>query len=115
MNMLKQFKAFGGSRIDTARIYAGGSTEPIVGAACEPYLPSLAIGSKAHPSQPGGLSAAGLRGQLSASLEALGCHTLDVCRCDSSRFPARGLKRPRLAAPLASRSFICTNPTPNIR
>eukprot|EP01083_Nonionella_stella_P054965 145087_1 len=38
--------------IDTARIYAGGATEPIVGTAIANHdQSSLCIGTKAHPSQ----------------------------------------------------------------
>ena len=65
--MVRKFVAFGGTRIDTARIYAGGATEPIVSAAVQGYRDKLTIGSKAHPSQPGGLSDAGLRNQVRAS------------------------------------------------
>lgn len=59
--------------LDTARIYAGGATEGIVGAILptDTSLPPL-LGTKAHPSQPGGLSPAGIRAQLSASLAELG-------------------------------------------
>ena len=75
-------------RVDTARIYAGGKTERIVGnilvakqqqqqdsngkssnPAGHPLL--LLLGTKAHPSQPGGLSAAGIQGQWQESLQAL--------------------------------------------
>ena len=61
--------------IDTARIYAGGKTEKILGTALkrlEYNNQKLAIGTKAHPSQPNGLSADGIQGQLNASLEAMG-------------------------------------------
>eukprot|EP00581_Thalassiosira_minuscula_P029568 CAMPEP_0183776286 /NCGR_PEP_ID=MMETSP0739-20130205/46482_1 /TAXON_ID=385413 /ORGANISM="Thalassiosira miniscula, Strain CCMP1093" /LENGTH=348 /DNA_ID=CAMNT_0026018101 /DNA_START=10 /DNA_END=1056 /DNA_ORIENTATION=- len=58
-------------RVDTARIYAGGDSERMLGS-----LPNLAddgitLGTKAHPSQPGGLSAKGIRSQLQSSLEAM--------------------------------------------
>lgn len=73
--MLPRYAAAGGVRLDTARIYAGGKTEAILGAVlgdgdgvAAPWL----IGTKAHPSQPGGLSDRGLRDQLDASLDALG-------------------------------------------
>jgi aflatoxin B1 aldehyde reductase len=62
--------------IDTARIYAGGQTEPVVGAvlsqmslSCDKS--SFLVGTKAHPSQPGGLSPAGIQQQLQESTEAL--------------------------------------------
>jgi len=64
--------------IDTARIYAGGATEPLVGAAiahamecCTTKDDVLLIGTKAHPSQPGGLSAEGIQKQMDASLQAM--------------------------------------------
>jgi len=65
------------SYIDTARIYAGGKTETILGQALQglthhPYYPSITVGTKAHPSQPDGLSSVGIRNQLAASREALG-------------------------------------------
>ena len=78
-------------RIDTARIYAGGKTEPIVGAVVSKYQQSeqqaaqesggeaatsitttFEVGTKAHPSQPGGLSPEGIETQLQASLHAMG-------------------------------------------
>lgn len=63
--------------IDTARIYAGGQTEPVVGAVLSKIsLPegsesSFLVGTKAHPSQKGGLSAAGIQQQLQESIAAL--------------------------------------------
>ena len=68
--------------VDTARIYAGGKTEPIVGNVLSKCLDQqhkqdsskpvmFAIGTKAHPSQPGGLSTEGIESQLQASLEAM--------------------------------------------
>jgi aflatoxin B1 aldehyde reductase len=61
--------------IDTARIYAGGQTEPVVGAVLSqislPDSQSFLVGTKAHPSQPGGLSPAGIQQQLQESTEAL--------------------------------------------
>lgn len=62
--------------VDTARIYAGGETEPIVakalaGATQATTDGNLLLGSKAHPSQPGGLSAEGLEKQFAASCAAL--------------------------------------------
>ena len=63
--------------IDTARIYAGGATEPIVGAAVTDATSlcareSLQVGTKAHPSQQGGLSEGGIRRQFEASIQAMG-------------------------------------------
>ena len=75
--MVKRFINFGGSCVDTARIYAGGATEPIVGTALEERRDKVTIGSKAHPSQPGGLSDRGMREQLASSLSSLGATTLD--------------------------------------
>ena len=71
--MLDQFAAAGGVSFDTARIYAGGKSEEVAGR----ILPTGALGTKftvatkAHPSQPHGLSPQGLRAQLTRSLEAL--------------------------------------------
>ena len=66
--------------IDTARIYAGGKTETIVGTVLAKLgggggetSSSLRLGTKAAPSvKPGGLSADGIRDQFAASAEALG-------------------------------------------
>lgn len=61
--------------IDCARIYAGGDSEKILRDAMASHLnrsPTLLIGTKAHPSQPDGLSEKGLRSQLSKSLDVLG-------------------------------------------
>lgn len=65
-------------RVDTARIYAGGQTEPIVRQALRTTeLQDVAsIGSKAHPSQPGGLSPQGIISQFAASCNALGVDRL---------------------------------------
>ena len=61
--------------IDTARIYAGGKTETILGQVLgkfgTPENGVLSIGTKAHPSQKLGLSAAGIRSQMQASLDAM--------------------------------------------
>ncbi|CAM9264717.1 unnamed protein product, partial [Heterosigma akashiwo] len=64
------------AHVDTARIYAGGETEPMVGEALQQIMDAdqrsmVLLGTKAHPSQPGGLSPDGIRAQLAASLEAL--------------------------------------------
>lgn len=82
--MLQKFITFGEKTssssshyVDTARIYAGGATEPIVGDTITNALTycdrdSLKIGTKAHPSQPNGLSAIGIREQFHKSIEAMG-------------------------------------------
>lgn len=62
-------------RIDTARVYAGGNTEPMVGAVLknvDPSMNSLLVGTKAHPSVKPGLSPEGIREQLLCSLDAMG-------------------------------------------
>lgn len=70
---LQKFVASGGKHVDTARIYAAGETEPMLGRALTAVAASdLLIGSKAAPSQPGGLSAQGMRNQLDKSLAAIG-------------------------------------------
>jgi len=64
--------------VDTARIYAGGKTEHIVGeslssvaVSCSTKDHAIYIGTKAHPSQPDGLSKAGILSQLQTSLDAM--------------------------------------------
>jgi aflatoxin B1 aldehyde reductase len=65
--------------IDTARIYAGGQTEPIVSYALkvqqqnQEYTtkPVFIVGTKAHPSQSGGLSPNGIKEQMNASFKAM--------------------------------------------
>jgi aflatoxin B1 aldehyde reductase len=82
--MLQRFLAhnfqYGGGaphRLDTARIYAGGQTEEIVGAVLAKHqqtsMPDgeVLVGTKAHPSRAGGLSPAGVAGQWKESLGAL--------------------------------------------
>lgn len=60
-------------RIDTARIYAGGKTEPCVAVCLSQTIGgTFLIGTKAHPSQKDGLSTKGIEGQFYASMEALG-------------------------------------------
>jgi aryl-alcohol dehydrogenase-like predicted oxidoreductase len=58
---------------DTARIYAGGKSEVMAGniLAEQKSHEAYVIATKAHPSQEGGLTPAGIRAQLAASLEAL--------------------------------------------
>ncbi len=89
--MTKKFIDFGKSTsspssskyhyIDTARIYAGGKTEPIVGSVIKDAstycdLDSIVVGTKAHPSQPNGLSKDGIMNQFSASIEAMGVESV---------------------------------------
>jgi aflatoxin B1 aldehyde reductase len=62
--------------VDTARIYAGGKTETILGKVLSKKGPSTAtatilLGTKAHPSQPGGLSPEGIEQQYWASMKAM--------------------------------------------
>uniref|UniRef100_A0A7S1LXG2 NADP-dependent oxidoreductase domain-containing protein n=1 Tax=Alexandrium catenella TaxID=2925 RepID=A0A7S1LXG2_ALECA len=79
--MTRRFLAAGGREIDTARIYSGGDTEPMLGEVLRsPEVRGAAyrLATKAHPSQPGGLSATGIRAQLKASLEALRAERVDV-------------------------------------
>lgn len=75
LKMLKSFMLGGHTLIDTARIYAGGKTESILGDVLrgvdQQERLALAVGTKAHPSQPNGLSPAGIRDQLGASLNAI--------------------------------------------
>eukprot|EP00980_Cylindrotheca_fusiformis_P005895 scaffold1242_cov123-Cylindrotheca_fusiformis.AAC.4 len=80
LEMLKRFIAFNDRLgidthlIDTARVYAGGNTEPMVG-----YIVNrmnqrsgtLVIGTKAHPSVQSGLSREGIRQQLQMSLDEM--------------------------------------------
>ena len=77
---IEVFHAAGGRSCDTARIYSGGACEPMLGRAlaAAAVSPALAIATKAHPSQPGGLGAVGLRAQLDASLDALGVDSVDL-------------------------------------
>jgi aflatoxin B1 aldehyde reductase len=63
-------------RIDTARVYAGGNTEPMVGAVLNKVgAPAsggtLVVGTKAHPSVTPGLSTEGIQKQLQVSLDAM--------------------------------------------
>ena len=62
-------------KIDTARVYAGGNTEPMVGEVLKKIgttTGTIDVSTKAHPSvQPGGLSKEGIQNQLSTSLDAM--------------------------------------------
>ena len=70
--MLKRFAAYGGNRLDTARIYAGGQGEANVREAIERSgISDWRLGSKAAPSSDKGLSPDGIHGQFDASRNAL--------------------------------------------
>jgi len=80
-SMTQKYLSSGGMEIDTARIYSGGGTEPILGRVLQdPEVRSKKyhLATKVHPSQPGGLSAEGIRNQLDASLKALQVDKVDV-------------------------------------
>ena len=74
-DMVKRFIDLGGKHVDTARIYAAGETEPLVGKAIHGF--DVILGTKAAPSQPGGLSPEGIQSQLEASMKALNVNQLD--------------------------------------
>eukprot|EP00448_Togula_jolla_P017035 CAMPEP_0170583730 /NCGR_PEP_ID=MMETSP0224-20130122/8297_1 /TAXON_ID=285029 /ORGANISM="Togula jolla, Strain CCCM 725" /LENGTH=329 /DNA_ID=CAMNT_0010907089 /DNA_START=127 /DNA_END=1116 /DNA_ORIENTATION=+ len=78
--MVRRYLASGGTELDTARIYAGGKTEDILGRVLVrvPETKGVKIATKVHPSAPGGLSPAGIRGQLQTSLSALGLDRVDT-------------------------------------
>jgi len=58
--------------IDTARVYAAGKTEPIVGAVLkEQANVAITVGTKANPAVEGGLSPGGIKSQVKASLDAM--------------------------------------------
>jgi len=64
--------------IDTARVYAAGKTEPMVGDVLEKFLRDknnkerqIVVGTKANPAMDGGLSTEGIQGQLKASMDAM--------------------------------------------
>lgn len=67
--------------IDTARIYANGDTESMLGCVMETLrqedVGMLRIGTKAHPSQALGLTEEGIKQQLDASIHALQFHAVD--------------------------------------
>ena len=71
----------GQHHLDTARIYAGGKTEPICGGVLKSLKEHnngddentvIVVGTKAHPSQKDGLSASGIRQQFQESIDAMG-------------------------------------------
>merc|ERR1719464_1372356 len=79
--MVQRYLAQGGAEIDTARVYSAGDTEQMLGPILQGPAAkgsSFRLGTKAHPSQPGGLSAKGMRAQLEASLAALKVDRVDV-------------------------------------
>jgi aflatoxin B1 aldehyde reductase len=60
--------------IDTARVYAGGDTEPMLGKVIQKIVPhsgKIGVGTKAHPSVQQGLSKKGIRQQLGVSLNKM--------------------------------------------
>ncbi|GMI45951.1 hypothetical protein TrCOL_g659 [Triparma columacea] len=71
--MVKTFVASGGTLVDTARIYSGGSCEAMVNEACKDL--DVLVGTKAHPSQSlasdSGLSLPGLEKQFETSSDNL--------------------------------------------
>jgi aryl-alcohol dehydrogenase-like predicted oxidoreductase len=69
-------------RLDSARVYAAGKTELILGKilpAAQAAAPGpILIDTKANPREPFGLSARGLREQLESSLKAMGVASVDL-------------------------------------
>ena len=79
-------------RLDTARVYAAGQTEPMVGTVLESLRPwlllansnspdeqrsrTIVVGTKANPAVDGGLSPNGIRKQVKESLEAMKLESL---------------------------------------
>lgn len=83
LEMLKFAQSKKINHFDSARIYAGGKTETIL-VQCFGELThnnemrsSIIISTKVHPSQPGGLSPAGMREQLQTSLQEMGLSYVD--------------------------------------
>ena len=79
-SFVSAFAAAGHSTIDCARIYAGGKSEAICGRVLQAAgnRDALQIVTKAHPSQKDGLTPAGLRAQVEASLAALQVAKIDL-------------------------------------
>ena len=79
-SFLKSFLAKGHVYLDCARIYSGGDSEEMCGRvmAQTDARGRLQLVTKAHPSQPGGISPAGVKAQLAASLAALQAEKIDV-------------------------------------
>jgi aflatoxin B1 aldehyde reductase len=81
LEMVKRFVKFNEDigvdthRVDTARVYAGGNTEPMVGAVLKQLGPptsgTVTVGTKAHPSVKPGLSKIGLNEQLKVSFDEM--------------------------------------------
>ena len=70
--MLKRFANYGGNRLDTARIYAGGQGEANVREAIERSgINEWRLGSKAAPSADQGLSPEGIHGQFDSTRNCL--------------------------------------------
>jgi len=79
--MVGRYLAAGEVEVDTARLHSGGAAEPMLGRALRTVGPPTGgyrLSTKVHPSQPGGLSDAGIRAQLPASLGALGVNRVDA-------------------------------------
>ena len=84
LEMLKVVQNRGINHFDSARIYAGGKTETILGQCFtqltesdETFRTNTVITTKVHPSQPNGLSATGIRDQLKTSLDSMGLACVD--------------------------------------
>jgi aflatoxin B1 aldehyde reductase len=84
LEMLKLVQSKGVNHFDSARIYAGGKTETILGQCfgqlaqdSSGFRNSSIITTKVHPSQSQGLSPAGLRDQLNTSLQEMGLTYVD--------------------------------------
>jgi len=82
IEMAKIASRFGLTVLDTARIYSEGESEPMVGACLEALqndesVSTMKVTTKAHPSQPGGLSPRGLEAQLMDSLKAMNVKRVD--------------------------------------
>ena len=79
LRFVNQFSALGHAHVDTASIYSGGQCEGIVGdvLSCLKGKNNLKIGTKAHPSLPGGLSKVGMRAQWTKSWNEIGVSRLE--------------------------------------
>lgn len=94
--------------IDTARIYSNGKSETILGHIIKQWNNhnhhnmKFGIGTKAHPSQPNGLSKSGIEQQWNASIECLGSDNL------SSYMNEYYLHQPDPNHPLYD-SLVCLN------
>ena len=74
------FLGAGHTTIDCARIYAGGKSEAIFGRNLKAAgnRDAVQVVTKAHPSQPDGLTPVGLRAQVEASLAAMQVDKIDM-------------------------------------